>query len=122
VNQITLDHLKLAIGGIDDCSDVFFEVDAADLLGYVVDRDVAGRATLWCGDEVRRSLMSYAHQGGTDAGFIERIVPARIGGCVGYFAHACLNVNEHDGIARGGLAGGLIVDRSGDLNCLCECA
>ncbi len=37
-------------------------LDAIDLGGHVVDRDVAGRAALGRGDEVGRALMGDAHQ------------------------------------------------------------
>ncbi len=113
VYEVALGHFELAVVGFD-FEHVGFDEDALNLGGDVVDRDVARRAALGRGNKVAGALVGYANQIGAAAGLVERVVSVGVGGGVGHFAHAGLHVDQHYGVARGGLAGGLVGHRAGD--------
>ena len=63
--------------------------------------------------------MGDPHQQIAAAGLGQHVVAMGVGGGVGRLAHAGLGVHQHYRIARGGLAGGFIGHRAGELS-LCQ--
>ena len=119
MDEVALVDVELAVVGFD-LEDVGLDEDALDLGGHVVDGDVAGRSTLRRGDEVAGALVGDANQIGAAAGLVEGVVSFGVGGGVGYFAHAGLDVDQDNGVAGGGLAGGFVGDGAGDSGGLRE--
>ena len=56
------------------------------------------------------------------AGAVQRVVAAGVGGGVGHFAHAGHRFHQHDCVAGGGFACGLVGHGAGELRSLRECA
>ena len=120
VDEVPFDHLQLAIRTLH-LQHIGLDGDALNLGGHIIDREVAGRASLGRGYKVARALVGYAHQIGAASRLNQRVTPAGVGGGMGHFAHAGLHVHQHHGVARGGLVGGLVGHCTGDSGSLDQC-